>query len=189
MSKTFSSYVHFFLAGLTRRQTGAVVPSQRFLISKMLKPIPEDYTGQIVELGAGNGALTVELASRCPNARILACEINPVLAQDSRENLARAGINGRVRVVQDAAENVLEKIASNGKADYILSGIPLGNLDRGKTLNLIDAIGRALVPGGLYVQFQHSLMDRRKIQQRFGEVSTVPVLLNFPPAFVYYARA
>ena len=67
VSDTVASYLHFMCAALVKfRQTGAIVPSQRFLIAKMLAPVPETYSGRIIELGAGNGALTVRLAARCP---------------------------------------------------------------------------------------------------------------------------
>jgi phospholipid N-methyltransferase len=191
MSNAFAGYFHFIFAGLVKfKQTGAIVPSQRFLITRMIAPVPEDYCGEIIELGAGNGALTLKLAARCPGARILACEINPALAQSTRDNLRSAGINGRVRVVSDAAEHLLSERARTGRAkvDYVVSGIPLGNLGRDKTLSLIDKIGRVLQEGGMYIQFQYSLLDRRKIRERFSSLRTVPVPLNFPPAVVYYAR-
>jgi phosphatidylethanolamine/phosphatidyl-N-methylethanolamine N-methyltransferase len=190
MSNAFAGYFHFIFAGLVKlKQTGAIVPSQRFLITKMIAPVPEDYCGEILELGAGNGALTVRLAARCPGARILACEINPALAQSARDNLRSAGINGRVRVISDAAEHLLSERARTGKpkVNYVVSGIPLGNLRRTDTLALIDKIGRVLHDGGMYIQFQYSLVDRRKIQERFSSLRTVPVALNFPPAVVYYA--
>jgi phospholipid N-methyltransferase len=191
MSNAIASYLHFMCAGLVKlRQTGAIVPSQRFLISKMIAPVPEDYSGQIIELGAGNGALTVRLAARCPGTRILACEINPALAQSTRHNLREAGINGRVQVISDAAEHLLSERARRGmdKVDYVVSGIPLGNLGRERTLALIDKISSCLKAGGMYIQFQYSLLDRKKIRQRFSSLRTVPVLLNFPPAVVYYAQ-
>jgi phospholipid N-methyltransferase len=191
MSNAFAGYFHFILAGLVKfKQTGAIVPSQRFLITRMIAPVPESYCGDILELGAGNGALTLRLAARCPEARLIACEINPALAHSTRENLRTAGFNGRVRVVSDAAEHVLSERARTGrdKVEYILSGIPLGNLGRKETLRLVDLIARALRPGGMYIQFQYSLLDRRKIRQRFSSLRTVPVPLNFPPAVVYYAR-
>src|SRR4051794_38454285 len=59
-----------------QQQVGAIVPSTRFLVDRMISPVPEDYRGQIIELGAGSGALTLRLAARCSQARILACEIN-----------------------------------------------------------------------------------------------------------------
>jgi phosphatidylethanolamine/phosphatidyl-N-methylethanolamine N-methyltransferase len=191
MAKNLAGYLNFFWAGVARQtQTGAIFPSQRYLIEKMIAPIPANYRGVIAELGAGTGALTIRLATRCPGAKILACEINPVLAKDLRHNLDRAGINGQVQVVRDAAEHVLSDLTKKkGKQlDYIISGIPLGNTSRSKTVALLECIGKTLNRGGLYIQFQHSLLDRRNIRSMFPTVRTVPVLLNFPPAFVYYAR-
>ena len=191
ISRAVAAYIHFFWAGLAKQnQTGAFFPSQRFLIEKMISPIPPGYSGQIVELGAGTGALTVRLARRCPEARILACEINPTLAADSRHNLMQAGLAGRARIVTDPAEQLLSKMARNGleKPDFILSGIPLGHFCHQRTTALLDAISHTIRKGGMYIQFQYSLIDRRRIKASFSSLRTVPVLLNLPPAVVYYAR-
>ncbi|MBI5386937.1 MAG: hypothetical protein HZA90_19875 [Verrucomicrobia bacterium] len=62
MTITFTTYLDFLWAGLLKHgQTGGLVPSQKFLIVKMIAPVPEAYRGHIVELGAGSGALTVRL--------------------------------------------------------------------------------------------------------------------------------
>jgi phospholipid N-methyltransferase len=191
MSNAVASYLHFVYTSVIKfRQMGAIVPSQRFLVEKMIAPVPPTYAGRIIELGAGNGALTLRLASRCPEARILACEIDPALARSARRNLDRAGINGQVEVVSDSAEHLLAEMGRRymEKPDYVLSGIPLGNLRGDRALALIAAVSRALGPGGMYVQFQHSLLDRKRIRACFPHLRTVPVLLNIPPAFVYYAR-
>ena len=186
-----AAYLHFFWAGLVKHgQTGGIMPSQRFLIAKMITPVPQTYCGQVVELGAGNGALTLRLAARCQEARILACEINPALARDHRRNLAGAGLNGRVELFTGSATNLLSELGKGGaeKPDFIISGIPLANLGREKALALIDTIHQTLGEGGMFIQFQHSLLDRKKIRTRFPNVRTVPAFLNFPPAVVYYAR-
>ncbi len=188
MSNTAATYLHFFWAGLVKHgQTGGLVPSQRFLVAKMIAPVPETYRGQIIELGAGNGALTLRLAARCPEARILACEINPTLARDHRGNLAAAGLNGRVELFTGSAADLLSEIGQKQKPDFIISGIPLGNLGWEKARALIDTIHQTLSKGGMYIQFQHSLLDRKKIRTRFSNLRTVPVFLNLPPAVVYYA--
>jgi phospholipid N-methyltransferase len=187
MTNTAATYLHFFWAGLVKHaQTGGIVPSQRFLIAKMIAPVPEDYRGQVVELGAGNGALTMGLAARCPNARILACEINPTLAQDLRDSIAATGLNSRVEVFAGSATHLLS--AMDQKPDFIISGVPFGNLGKEKAFALIRAIHRTLAPRGMFIQFQHSLLDHKKIRAWFPNLRTVPLLLNFPPAFVYYAH-
>ena len=191
MSHTATTYLRFFWAGLVKQgQTGGIMPSQRFLIAKMIAPVPQTYRGQVIELGAGNGALTLRLAARCPEARILACEINPTLARDHRRNLAEAGLSSRVELFAGPAAELLSELGKGGaeKPDFILSGIPLGNLGRAKALALIDAIHQTLGEGGMFIQFQHSLLDRKKIRTRFPNVRTVPAFLNFPPAVVYYAQ-
>jgi len=102
---------------------------QRFLVNRMIAPVPQDYRGRVIELGAGSGALTLRLAARCPQARILVCEINRSLAQVNRSNLAAAGVDsGRVEVVADSAETVLAQLCrkASDKPDFIISGIPLG---------------------------------------------------------------
>jgi len=56
------------------------------------------------------------------------------------------------------------------------------------TLTLISHISGSLAPGGWYIQFQYTLLDRKKIKAKFARLRTVPVFLNIPPAVVYYAR-
>ena len=186
------SVIHFIWAGLVNHlQTGGIVPSQRFLIDKMIQPIPPTYRGQLVELGAGNGALTIRLARRCSAARILACELNPVLARDTRLNLAAAGLEAHANVLSDSAQHLLSSRLNRRlpRLHYIISGLPLGNLGRRHAREHLDLIHHNLLPSGLYIQFQHSLLDLKNIRSRFAHVQILPVLLNFPPAFVYYATA
>ena len=191
MTATLWTYLDFLWAGLLKHgQTGGIVPSQRFLIAKMIAPVAPGFRGRIIELGAGTGALTLRLAARCPEARILACEINPALARNTRDALARAGHDGRVELVCAPAETLLAERRRAGieKPGYIISGIPLGNLGAAKAGALLDAIHQTLPPDGMYIQFQHSLLDRKPIRSRFSDTRTVPAFLNFPPAVVYYAR-
>ncbi len=191
MVNTIVSYWRFLLAALMNQsQMGAVVPSQRFLIDRMISPVPPDYRGQILELGAGNGALTIRLAARCPQARIIACEINPTLARDLRTRMDGAQLGRRVEVVSDSAEHFLSQLRHRGARglDFVISGIPLAHLTREQVFALTGSIHRGLAPGGMYIQFQHSLIDRKKIKATFSRLRTVPVFLNFPPAVVYYAQ-
>ncbi len=191
MTDTVAGYFRFLWAGVVKRsQTGSLLPSQRFLITKMISPVPRGYRGEIIELGAGNGALTLRLAARCPNAKIIACEINPTLARDNRRKLDKAGVSNTVEVFEGPAEEllVLTSARNGGKPKFIISGIPLANLDADKTHALLDLISTALGEDGMYIQFQHSLVDRKKIKVRFDRLFVVPVVLNLPPAFVYYAR-
>jgi phospholipid N-methyltransferase len=183
--------MQFVWAGVIKQlQMGAILPSQRFLIDKMIAPIPESYRGQVIELGAGNGALTLRLAAKCPYARILACEINPALARYTRLNLKYAGLSSRVTVKPSCAEKLLADMAGSAveHPDFVVSGVPIGNLSKTRTVALLDLISRVIAEGGMYIQFQHFLRDRKTVKAIFPNLRTIPVFLNFPPAVVYYAR-
>lgn len=186
----FTEYLRFCWAGLVNHgQTGGLVPSQRFLIDKMIAPVPTEYTGRIIELGAGTGALTLRLAARRQKASISSCEINPGLAQGLAEKVRLAGLERRVEIFTGSASELLECSHKNAlPVDFVISGIPLANLGRAKVLTLLETIHRTLDPGGTFIQFQHSLLDRQKIRSIFPQLRTVPAFLNLPPAAVYIAR-
>lgn len=191
MPRALAGRREFLCAALfNQRQTGGILPSQRFLIGRMIAPVPSDYCGEILELGAGHGALTLRLATKCPQARVLACEINPKLALASQHNVARAGLGERVEVSCHSAEHFLSDHCHKRrrKADFVISGVPIGNFCSRSALALIHAVRDVLAPGGLYIQFQHFLADRTKIRHSFRSLRTIPVLLNLPPAVVYYAQ-
>lgn len=155
----------------------------------MIAPIPANYEGHIVELGTGTAPLTLRLTAKCPRARLHCCEINPVLAQDARRNLARAGVNGNVQVHTMAASELLAQIDSRAstRPGFVISGLPLGNLGRENVLELLRASHEALAPQGMFIQAQHFLVDLKNIRAVFRKVRIVPVLRNLPPVFVYYA--
>ena len=89
-----------------------------------------------------------------------------------------------------SAERLLADLAQNHAPapDFVISGVPLATLERPQTLALLAAVHNVLAQGGLYIQFQYSLVDRSKIRARFSSLRTLPVWLNFPPAVIYYAR-
>ena len=156
----------------------------------MIAPVPRNYLGDIVELGTGTAPLTLRLTAKCPKARLHCCEINPVLAQDARQNLTAAGVNGNVHVHTMSAQELLAQIDKRAveKPGFVISGLPLGNLGKKTVLEVLQASHDALAPNGVFVQAQHFLVDRKNVQSVFREVRIMPVLRNVPPVFIYYAR-
>jgi phospholipid N-methyltransferase len=154
----------------------------------MIAPIPQEYTGMVVELGTGTAPLTLRLTAKCPKARLCCCEINPVLAKDARRNLASAGVNGNVQVHTLSAQELLSRMDGKEKPGFVVSGLPLGNLGRSAVLELLKASKQALGPGGMFIQAQHFLVDLKNVRAVFRDVQIVPVLRNVPPVFVYHAR-
>lgn len=165
------------------RQTGSVMESSPVLTARMTDIIQFQKPLSIVELGAGTGVMTRHILGRmCPASTLASFEINPELyrmlqsVKDQRASHHNADVLRLPAYIPDES------------ADYILSGIPLANLDARTKSQLLERCHRALKPGGFFIQFQYSLKDKAFIRQRFSAVRCGFTLLNVPPAFIYYAQ-
>src|ERR1700755_1638149 len=105
---------------------GSIIPSSRFLIKQLLQPIDWDKARVIVEYGPGVGGITAEILQRMrPDARLIAIETNPEFVSFLRRSL----VDERFHVAEASAASVREILQQLGhsKANYIISGIPLGS--------------------------------------------------------------
>lgn len=94
-----------------------------------------------IELFAGAGLLTLELATRFE--RMVAVEGDPTAARDLRANLARAGISA-VEVVGERVERALRALAGR-RPDALVLDPPRGGLARGAASELAATAARWIV--------------------------------------------
>lgn len=165
------------------RQTGSVIESSAHLSEMMMNEIPFHENLHIVELGAGTGSMTRSLLSKMSSgSRLTSFEINPLLFD--RLNSFN---DNRLENVNDSALKLGDYIQDQS-VDYIVSGLPLANIDVKEKTSILDSCRKILKPYGSYIQFQYSLNDLRLLKRTFAFVNCDFTLRNFPPAFVYYAR-
>jgi phospholipid N-methyltransferase len=99
---------------------GSMIPSSRFLATKMLKNIPFDQAKVIVELGPGTGIFTEKIMKRLnPDTHLVVIELNDVFYQ----NLAAKTKQENCHIVHGSASD-LDKILS----DLGTSALPVGQL-------------------------------------------------------------
>ena len=85
------------------RQVGAVMPTSGRAVRAMLDLAAVEDARCVVEMGAGTGPHTREILARLgPDARFLAFEIDPELADGLRRELR----DPRLRVINDSAEKL-----------------------------------------------------------------------------------
>lgn len=163
---------------------GSLVPSSKYLGKMMLKCVEMKQGVFIIELGAGTGAFTNMILSRMPKSgRLVIFEINPILA----DYLRRRIVDSRVTIIEaDAVDmvNHLKKLKLN-KPDYIISGIPIGNMKSSVRRSLLSAIHESLKEDGLFIQFQYFLSSLVPIRKFFHTKIIGYEYRNLPPAFVY----
>lgn len=165
------------------KNIGAVAPSSKFLVKKMIEPIDFTKVKCIVEFGAGTGNITQELLLGMPkDALLLVFEINKEFCEKLQ------GIKDpRIRIIKDSAENIEIYLKENNveKVDYIVSSLPFSMIPNGIVRNIIVVAKKVLKPTGAFIQYQYSLNSYLKLKNTFKNVDLNFTAINLPPAFIY----
>jgi len=98
-------------------------PVQYELGLRALEKLHPGYNEDILEIGCGNGVLTMLLAKKVPNGKIIALESSKEMAQQAKENLKDHGIRN-VKVINTDAikmnyENQFDAVFSNSAIHWI----------------------------------------------------------------------
>lgn len=168
--------------------TGAVAFSSNLLAKQMLDRVNFDKTDTIIELGAGCGCITKEIArKKMPECKLLIFEVNKAFCDVLKEKISGENIF----IINDSAENMehyLEEITGKSKVDCIISSLPFSILNQKVRENIFAAIHRILYPNSSYVQYGYNKKKYKQLLNDFETVNTSFVLRNLPPAYIFNCR-
>jgi phospholipid N-methyltransferase len=167
---------------------GSVIPSSRFLVNQVLRPIDWQRARVIVEYGPGVGSFTGEILQRMrADARLVAIETNRDFVKFLRAQLP----DERLQVVHESAAQVQAVLAQLAlrKADYIISGIPLGSMPEPVRADIVSKTHAALEPGGAFLVYQFTARVLPALRRTFGDVRHSFELYNLPPAQLFVCAA
>ena len=163
---------------------GSIIPSSRHLVNAVLAPIDWHRARVIVEYGPGVGTFTAEILRRMrDDARLIVIETNLEFVQF----MGNTFLDSRLRIEHDSAENVqfiLRRIALQ-RANYIVSGIPLGSMPKNLQAGIAAASRDALENDGSFLVYQFTSRVLPVLRQTFTTVRRRFELRNFPPAQVF----
>lgn len=98
--------------------------------------VPDGFSGQVTDLGAGSGVAGLAVLSHCPHARALLVERDPDMALAARLTIghpANRALAGRVRVVETDVELAGKARTDAGlldrSADFVLMNPPFNAAD------------------------------------------------------------
>jgi phospholipid N-methyltransferase len=162
------------------KSVGALAPSSKYLVSKMLKQIDFSKKITILELGPGTGVVTKQILSKITLDSNLVClELNEQFC---------AKLEGfkdkNLQVIQGSAEDVAT-LFKNKSFDYVVSGLPLAIFKKECVNEILEGCVASLKEEGKYIQFQYSLASRKTLQRYFSKVDVSLAAVNLPPAVVY----
>ena len=135
----------------------------------LLDHLPRDITGEVADLGCGNGVLGLSLAADNPEARVTFCDVSWLAVDSARRNAAALfGENHRHEFHLGNGLDGLER-----QFDVILLNPPFHRghaVDDGVARNLFRHARRHLAPGGeLRVVANGHLPYRRNLAKLFGQ--------------------
>lgn len=176
------------------RSVGAILPSSRELAESMIAPIDFDRRSTIVEFGPGAGVISAAIARNLRHhSRYVGVEINEAFYETLKARFPHLNFFNR------SAEDIEDILESMGiaAADAIVSGLPWATLRSKQRDGILEAIGRTLRPGGVFISFAYlqgfllpsAWAFRRRLRAEFSDVTMTPVVWqNIPPAFTYVCR-
>jgi phospholipid N-methyltransferase len=166
---------------------GSIVPSSRFLIRQLLKPVDWSQARVIVEYGPGVGVITAEVLRRMrPDALMIAIETNPDFVSYLRDSIK----DERLHVVEASAESVDEILQRYGQsnASYVISGIPFSTIPAPVRERILQKTCAVLKPGGSFLVYQFSSRVLEDLQRIFRYVQRQFEPLNVLPAHLFFCQ-
>ena len=167
---------------------GAVCPTSRYGVRRVLKRMNFEKRLVVVEYGPGTGAFTSQLLERLtPDSKLLLIEKN----EDFIRVLGnRFGHDPRIHLFQGSAEDVESflKISGETQADYILSGIPFSRIPPPQTSSILSATKRSLRKGASFLVYQYMPSIKRVLSSVFSQTTMKFILYNFPPIFLVISK-
>lgn len=170
------------------RTVGSFVRSSDRLAVSMASNIDWSAARTVVELGAGDGAITEKLLQKLgPDGRLIAFEINELFCETL---VSKFGSDDRFVLAAESAENLCAKLTEQGlgQADAIVSALPFISLPDELARTILTECHQALRKGGLFVQLHYSPHRKGDYEQVFGNAIVDFEPLNVPPAFIIVCK-
>ena len=140
-----------------------------FGTATLLRALPEDMTGRVLDLGCGWGAVGVSIGKAFPACEIVMSDVNRRALELSEKNGLANGV--RVRVVEsDGLENV------DGIFDYIITNPPIRAGKQVIYKMFADSAGKLTDNGQLYIVIrrqQGAESALKYLKTLFEDVETV----------------
>jgi phospholipid N-methyltransferase len=164
---------------------GSIIPSSRFTIAKMLKPVRWDECRLFVEYGPGVGTFCRPVLDRLRrDGHLIVIDTNPLFIDYLNSTIG----DSRFTAVLGSAADVEAIVQAHGHdhADYVLSGLPFSTLPDGIGPAIASATHRVLRPGGAFLVYQFTAAARDFMARHFRHIDQGYEALNILPCRLYW---
>lgn len=177
--------VHFLKTYIKDYRVGALFPSSKAVVRKIVRQLAPDVTF-IIEYGAGDGVVTLALLGAIPkDGKVVAIETNTnfIKVLKNIHDPRLIVLNADVRdVVRDFSALNLPRI------DAIVSGIPFSFFNKEARNEILAKTANAVSASGQFIAYQYSLLIVSTLKEHFDAVSIEFEPRNIFPYFIMNAR-
>jgi len=164
-------------------RVASILPSSRYLTSRIADAARMGQARTVVELGPGTGCTTRALLQALPrDARLLAIDLDQTFV----ENL-RLEPDERLIVHHGSAERLHEILQMHGlpAPDLMVSGIPFSTMPAETARRVAQQVWTALAPGGRFLAYQLRGHVARFAAEWMGRPQVRMEMRNVPPMRIY----
>lgn len=164
---------------------GSIIPSSRFTIERVLRPVNWQECRVFVEYGPGVGTFCRPVLDRLRrDATLIVIDTNPLFIEYLRKTIT----DSRFVTVLGSAADVEAILAAHGHdhADYVLSGLPFSTLPGGVGPAIASATHRALRPGGGFLVYQFNSRARHFMERHFTRLDSGYEPRNILPCRLFW---
>lgn len=177
----------FLREGIKNMKTiGSVSRTSKFVSKMMVNQIDFVHSQVIVELGAGDGAITHHILEKMsPNARLLVFEVNPAFCL-----ILRNIKDDRMEIIEDSALFIEKHLTLRNikNIDIIISAIPFVILPKDEVQGILKEVRKTMTSTSIFVQLHYSLVLKKIYEKIFTKIKIEFVALNIPPAFIFICQ-
>ncbi|PQP81426.1 phospholipid methyltransferase [Paenibacillus sp. PCH8] len=175
-----------FLRGFLKnpKRVGSILPSSKYLASKIVQSVRWNDVGAMAELGPGTGSITRLIKQNLPaSATVLLFERDPKMRYHLKQDFPDFNFHSN-------ASSLLKKMNQEhiDQLDCIICGLPFFNFSREMRGHILSQMTKALKPEGLLILYQHSLHMKKKLAEQLIIENIEFIPFNMPPVFVYHCR-
>lgn len=181
MASTSWTFFQAFLK--SPRVVASLIPSSPFLERRLVKASRACQARVAVELGAGTGGTTrAMLDAMGADSRLIAIERTEPFVRTLRQI-----DDPRLEVVHGCASSLVDELQQRGlgATDVVISGIPFSTLPPALASTIVEAVHRALAPGGRFVAYQFTDRVADYTRPIMGGPDVQHELVNVPPLKIF----
>ena len=186
ISRLFGQWGVFFRGFVEEpRMVGSIIPSSRFTVAKMLRPVDWGACELFVEYGPGVGTFCRPVLDKLRrDGTLIVIDTNPLFIDYLKHTIG----DSRFHAVLGSAEDVEAIVKAHGfeHANYVLSGLPFSTLPSGVGPAIAAATHRVLKPGGAFLVYQFSARARDFMARHFRHIDSGFELLNVLPCQLFW---